>query len=104
MSTPITISIPHDLGIAEARKRIDEGIGGLIAQAGQGGMAKIDKSWTGDRLSFSVVALGQTVTGHLDVQPKAIDMQIHLPGFLGAIAGKIKGRLQKQGQLLLEKK
>ena len=104
MSTPIVVSIPHDLGVEDARRRIDEGLAGLIAQSGEGKLAKIDKQWSGDRLTFSVVALGQTITGHLDVLPKAIAMQIYLPGFLGALAGKFKGRLQKQGQLLLEKK
>jgi hypothetical protein len=104
MSTPITVSIPHQLGVAEARRRIDEGLAGLIAQTGQGKLAKVDKSWTGDRLAFSVLALGQAVTGHLDVRATAIDMEIHLPGMLGMIAGKIRDRLQKQGQLLLEKK
>ena len=104
MSTPITVSIPHQLGIAEARRRIDDGLAGLIAQAGQGKLAKVDKSWAGDRLTFSVLALGQAVTGHLDVKTHTIDMQIYLPGVLGMIAGKIKGKLQKQGQLLLEKK
>ena len=34
----------------------------------------------------------------------AIQMEIELPGILGAIANTIKGRLQKKGQLLLEKK
>jgi hypothetical protein len=102
MSTPITIAIPHQLGVAEARRRLDEGLAGLITQTGDGKLAKIDKTWTGDRMAFSVVALGQTITGQLDVRPQVIDMEIHLPGLLGALAGKIKGRLQKQGQLLLK--
>jgi hypothetical protein len=104
MSTPVTVSIPHQLGVAEARRRIDEGLAGLIAQAGQSKIAKVEKTWTGDRLSFSVTAIGQAVTGHLDVKAQAIDMEIYLPGVLGLIADKIKGKLQKQGHLLLEKK
>jgi hypothetical protein len=33
-----------------------------------------------------------------------VNMQIELPGVLGAIAGGLKGRLQKAGQLLLTRK
>lgn len=104
MSKPITVSIPHELGVTEARKRIDEGFVRLISQVGQGGIANIDKSWVQDRMSFTVRAVGQTVTGHLDVRPQAIDLELHLPAFLAAIANKIKGKLQKEGQVLLEKK
>ena len=103
MSKPITVSIPHELGAVEARKRIDEGFARLMSQVGQG-MAKIEKTWVGDRMAFTVQAIGQTVTGHLDVKPHVIDLEIHLPAILAAIANKIKGRLQKEGQLLLGKK
>ncbi len=104
MSKPITVSIPHDLGMAEARKRIDEGFVRLISQIGQGGMAKVDRSWVQDRMSFTVHAVGQTVSGHLDVRPQAIDIELQLPAFLAAIANSIKGRLQKEGQVLLGRK
>lgn len=103
MGTPIVITIPHALGRAEARRRLEEGFGRLQAQLGQG-LGKIERSWQDDRLSFSARALGQTITGRLDVQDEAVRMEVDLPGFLGAIAERIKGRLRKEGQLLLEKK
>ncbi len=103
MTKPITITIPHELGRAEAHRRIEEGFGKLEHQL-SGGMGQLRKSWQGDRLSFSAQVLGQGVTGRLDVLDNAIGLEIDLPGFLAAIADRLKGRLQKEGQLLLEKR
>jgi hypothetical protein len=60
--------------------------------------------WDGDRLTFSVTAMGQTVAGVVNVLDTSVAMEIELPGVLGMIAGALKDRLQKAGQLLLTKK
>ncbi len=103
-ATPITITIPHKLGAEEARRRIDEGFGKLEKQFGAGGLAEVEKRWKGDRLSFRAKAVGQIVSGWLDVAATEVRMEVYLPGLLGMLAGKIRGGLQKQGQILLEKK
>ena len=103
MSKPVTITIPHQLGAAEARRRIEEGFGQLIGQAG-GIIKDVQKTWTGDALTFSAQAMGQPVSGVLTVFADSVRMDIVLPGLLGVIAGKITGQVKKQGQLLLEKK
>lgn len=102
MKTPITISIPHQLGRTEARRRIETGFASMLAQLpnGGGGGAHTER-WDGDRLTFSVGGLGQTISGVIDVSDEAVSMQIELPGMLGVIASGLKGRLQKAGQLLL---
>jgi hypothetical protein len=103
MATPITLSIPHQLGRAEARRRIETGFATLIRQLpGSGGACS--ERWDGDRMTFSVAGLGQTVRGVVDVLDASVTMQIELPGVLGMIAGGLKGKLQKAGQLLLTKK
>ncbi|MEJ2814883.1 MULTISPECIES: polyhydroxyalkanoic acid system family protein [unclassified Caulobacter] len=103
MSKPVTITLPHQLGVAEARRRIDEGFGQLLSQTG--GMVKdVNKSWAGDALTFSAQAMGQPISGVLTVFADSVRMEIVLPGLLGMIAGKITGAVKKQGQLLLEKK
>ena len=103
MATPITVSIPHQLGRAEARRRIENGFGKIIHLL-PGGSSSCSERWEGDRLVFSVTALAQTITGVVDVGDAAVTMEIHLPGVLGLIASGFKSRLQKAGQLLLEKK
>ncbi|HYG25323.1 MAG TPA: polyhydroxyalkanoic acid system family protein [Caulobacteraceae bacterium] len=103
MSKPLTIDIPHKLGVAEARQRIESGFGQLTSQM-PAGMGQVEKSWKDNRLTFSATAMGQVVTGHLDVLEDAVHMVVHLPGFLGMLAGKIAPKIQRQGQILLEKK
>jgi hypothetical protein len=103
MATPLTISIPHQLGRAEARRRIESGfaktVGGL-----PGGGGHCSQRWEGDRLVFSVAVLAQTITGTVEVGDATVTMEIHLPGVLGLVASGFRSRLQKAGQLLLEKK
>jgi Putative polyhydroxyalkanoic acid system protein (PHA_gran_rgn) len=102
MSTPISISIPHQLGRAEARRRIEAGFSNLIRQLpGSGGTCS--QRWDGDRLSFSIAGLGQSISGVVDVLDTAVAMQIELPGVLGLIANAVKGRLRNATQLLLTK-
>ena len=103
MNKAITVSIPHQLGRAEARRRIDDGFGDFSRHLG-GAAGAVTKSWVGDRLNFSLQAMGQAITGVLDVADDAVRVEVLLPGFLAMIAGKIKGTLQKEGQLLLTKK
>jgi putative polyhydroxyalkanoate system protein len=103
MSRPITVTLPHELGAAEARRRVESGFDKLEQQI-SGGLAQVEKSWAGDTLSFSAKAVGQSVTGRLQVLESAVKMEVDLPPFLSLIADKIQGRLKKQGRLLLEKK
>jgi hypothetical protein len=104
LTQPITVNIPHELGAAEARRRIERGFGELGGSLPGGGFAQLKQSWAGNRMSFSAQVMGQSVSGTIDVLEKAVNLQLILPPFLAMIAGKIKGRLQKQGTLLLEKK
>ena len=103
MAQPITISIPHQLGRAEARRRIETGFDKFMHQLPVSGGARNER-WDGDRLTFSVTAMGQTVAGVVNVLDTSVVMEIELPGVLGMIAGALKDRLQKAGQLLLTKK
>lgn len=103
MNRPLTVTVPHALGAAEAKRRLDSGFAQLTQQM-PGGMGAIEKIWKDNRLSFSATAMGQVATGHLDVADDAVHIVVHLPGFLGMLAGKIRGSLERQGRILLEKK
>jgi len=99
MSKPVVVTIPHELGRAEARRRIEEGVGRLTSQIGAVGDVK--QTWTGDTLAFSLQAIGQTVTGTIGVGEREVRLEVQLPGIFGMIASKVKGRLRNEGQLLL---
>ena len=103
MATPVTVTLPHQLGRAEARRRIQNGFA-KIARALPGGTGTYSERWEGDRLVFGVVAMGQTLSGVIDILDTVVTMEIELPGVLGLLAGGLKDRLQKAGLLLLTKK
>src|ERR1044072_2396347 len=103
MTRPLTVTVPHALGVAEARRRLDAGFAQLTQQM-PGGMGSIEKSWKDNRLSFSATAMGQVAGGHLHVADDAVHIVVHLPGLLGMLAGKILGTLERQGRILREKK
>ncbi len=103
MTAPVTITIPHQLGRAEARRRIDDGFAKLVGQfPGSAGANR--QAWSGDRLDFQLSALGQSIGGSVDVADAAVTIEVRLPGLLGAIANGLKDKLRKTGQLLLTRK
>lgn len=104
MATPVTVTIPHKLGKAEARSRVDAGLGSFKQQLAGLGVGQFAHGWQGDRLGFNARALGQTITGRIDVNDADIRIEVELPAFLAGFADKVTGALQKQGTLLIEKK
>lgn len=103
MPTPITLNVPHQLGRIEARRRIDSGFATIVQQL-PGGTGNASHRWEDDRLVFSMVTMGQTIAGTIDVLDASITIEIELPGVLGLIASGLRGRLLKQGQKLLARR
>jgi len=66
---------------------------------------KFSEEWSGDEtLSFKAKGLGQNISGQIDIFPAHIRIEATLPSALAMIAEKITGNIERQGQLLLEKK
>jgi len=103
MATPITIRIPHQLGRAEAHRRIEAGFAKLTRQL-PGNSGRCSERWDGDRLTFDAAVMGQTIAGAIDVLDTAVAMEIELPGLLGILASGLKDRLHKAATLLLTEK
>lgn len=103
MGRPVAITIPHELGAAEARRRIEGGFLRLVQQLPGGSMMKVSETWSGDRMNFTARALGQTISGHVDVGATDVTMEVLLPEILATIAEGLRGRLQQTGRLLLGK-
>ena len=94
MSRSIVMTFPHQLGIAEAKKRIAERFELLKAQyMDKIGQAEI--AWVGDVAHLRVAALGQTATAEIDIKAAEIRVEVHLPWLLAAMANKIEGLLNK---------
>lgn len=103
MSKPLVVVIPHQLGLAGARTRLATGIGALKEKFGDK-VTSVDDRWTGDHLDIDVKALGQSVSAGLDVGEESVRVEVQLPWMLAMIAEKARGYIEKEGQLLLEKK
>jgi hypothetical protein len=102
MAKPIVIDLPHTLGAEEAKRRMRSGIGKLPDHIPGGG--EVESSWDGDRMNLRVTAMGQEVSGHIDVQERKVRLELMLPAFLALFAGKIEGLLRGKGTDLLEDK
>jgi hypothetical protein len=100
-SKTITISMPHKLTQEEARRRIQAGIADARQQF-VGKMTQVEDRWTENHLEFKFAALGQPITGRLDVLPGAIHVSVDLPWLLAMLADKIKPEVEQRGRKLLE--
>jgi hypothetical protein len=88
MSKPLIVSIPHRLGKEQAVNRIKSGL--LDVQS---------------NLRFRVSALGQAVSGSINVADDHVSLEVYLPWLLVAkVAAVIQPLVRKEGVLLLEKK
>jgi hypothetical protein len=97
----ITVTIPHRLTQDEARQRLQDGIAKLRTQFG-GQATAIQETWTDNQLDFRLTAMGQTVTGRIDVMPSAVKLEVNLPWLLAAFANKIRPQIEQQGRKMLE--
>ncbi len=95
------VEIPHNLGREEVRRRLSENshrIGDNIP----GGMAQVTTSWPSeDRMAMAVGALGQMLTGHVDIADDKVIFHMELPPALGFIKPIVEGAIRQQGQNLL---
>ena len=103
MAKPLTVSLSHDLGKAEAIRRIREGIGYVETRYGKA-LVVTRNEWNGDRLDFAVSALMQSASGIVDVEEDRVTLTVMLPFLLAVMAEKAKSLIASEGTLLLEKK
>jgi hypothetical protein len=99
MTDPITIDIPHQLGRAAARAKLDQGAA-QIAGVIPGGSLKSQR-WEGDTLFFEVETMGQRVAARLEVFETRIHALVDLPPIAALFAGKIRDKLGQAGAKLL---
>lgn len=105
MARPVSISIPHTLGKEGAKRQIAFGFTNLSKQltGGMLSMISMQERWDGDRLHFEGGALGQRISGRIDILADSIAIQVDLPDFLVSMADQVIGNLKTQAQKLLAK-
>jgi hypothetical protein len=101
MSQPIVVTLPHQLGKAEALRRLQASLSD--AHSSGPGLLVFKNQWSGDHLDFRASLLGQSTTGTIDVGEDHVRLEVRLPWLLSLLANKAKALVQKQGKLMLEK-
>lgn len=96
----LTISIPHQLGRAEAKRRIGEQASQLQSQHSSH-FERVEQRWDGDTLHFLIAAVGQSVSGTAHVTEQTVNLDIALPWMLSLLAGTVKKQIEQQGHKLL---
>jgi hypothetical protein len=99
VTEPVTVNVPHKLGLTEARRRVEAGVGKLAGMIPGGAM--VDHRWDGDLLHFTVAAMGQRIASQLDVRADRVIATVDLPPFLALFADKLKAKLAKEAPKLL---
>ena len=102
MTKPIIVDLPHSLGAAEARRRIEGGIGSLRDHIPGG--AEVASSWSGVRMNLRVHAMGQEVNALIEVQEKIVRLEVVLPGVLSFFGSQVERIIRRRGTELLEDK
>jgi hypothetical protein len=100
MTSPMTIDLPHSLGAAEAKRRIQNGIGRLKDHFPAG--ARIESGWRGETMDLSVAAMGQEVSATIEVQEKLVRLEVRLPGVLSFFGKQVEALIRREGAELLE--
>lgn len=95
------VPIPHQLGRAEARRRLHDRSGELAGLfPGMG--AAVEIAWPSeDRMTTHVTVMGKTVKGHVDVEDDAVVFDIDLPMALAFVEPMIRSTIEAKGKKLL---
>ncbi|KUO58058.1 MAG: hypothetical protein APF78_01015 [Sphingomonadales bacterium BRH_c3] len=96
------VALPHDLGRDEVRHRLSTR-SHEIADYLPGGIADVETDWVSeDRMALLVSAMGQNITGHIDIEDRQVIFEITLPRMLSFIEPVIEKAIRKDGPKMLE--
>lgn len=103
MTTPLVVSIPHQLGKQEAVRRLKNGLSQASAKFGH--LLSVEEEvWTGDSLKFHLRSLGQSARGTIDVAEDHLRIEVSLPWLLAKLSERLAPAIRKEGTLLLGNK
>jgi len=103
MSKSLVVSIPHRLGKEEAVCRVQAGISKARSAFSQH-LTQVEETWTNEHLELRLAVLGHPLSGTMDVADDHVRLEVMLPWLLGLLGERTKTLIEKQGQLMLEKK
>jgi hypothetical protein len=95
------VTLPHEHGRAEVRRRLEERHH-EVAQFFPPGMAQIETSWPDeDRMDMVITIVGQELTGAIEIYDESVVIEMKLPLALSFLRGTIEQAMKKEGTRLL---
>jgi hypothetical protein len=83
MAKPVVVTIEHGSSKDAVKAKLVAGLDDIRARLGPL-VGSIEQQWVGgDALTFRLAALGQPVTGRIDVGDRVVRIEVLLPGLLG---------------------
>jgi hypothetical protein len=96
----LVLGIPHTLGAAEARRRIETGVANAKSQFAS--IFKITElTWIENRLVFDLSALAQRISGAVEVENDYVELRAQLPTLIRLLAKRFVPVVETTGQKLL---
>jgi hypothetical protein len=99
----MTATIPHQLGKAEAKRRIESHIA-AVRQEYSSFFSHFSEHWTEDTMGFSLMAMGQQISGRIVVADDAVHVAVELPWMLKMLEHMIRPSIEREGRKMLENK
>lgn len=99
MSQPISVDVPHNLGAAEAKRRIQANLHSLGDRLPAG--ATVTPAWEGEHLKLDITMLGQRIDAGMDIFETSVRITLTLPPALAFFRQAIEGGLRQGGAALL---
>ena len=94
------VAIPHQLDQAEVRRRIKGRSHEIVDFLP--GSADVSTSWPSeDRMTLNVSAMGQSITGDIEIEEGQVVFTINLPGMLSFVEPMIEKAISAKGRKLL---
>lgn len=102
MADPLTVTIEHHSTKDAVTARLKSSMGQIRAQLAPY-VTALDEEWGEDRVEFRLIAIGQTVTGVIEIDDTVVRAIVRLPGVLAFLGGKIAPLVRQHGIKLLTK-
>jgi hypothetical protein len=102
MPEPLVVTISHQLGREEAKRRLDNTLGHIRSQLAVF-VTATEYGWTGHSLDFSLTALRQNIIGRIDVEDRLVRVELGLPPLLSWLGRTITQRIRREGVRLLDR-
>ena len=96
------VTVPHDLGRAEAKRRLEAGLPKL-EQHIPGGGSLTSNFVSDDMLQLEINAMGQRIPVAIRIENDRLDAEVSVPVFLKMMRGQIADFVKVSAEKMLQK-